>query len=527
MMINLRRLVRYLFIPGVICAIAGLVAGFITQTWSPLYISLLVVGIVLLIIWLGFIFVSAQGFWQRRSTQIGTNAIVATLALIAILCMVNFLAVRYSNRIDFTENQLLTLSSQSQEIVKNLRQPLKVWIFDKDPNKIDRKLLENYRRYSNNFAFEFVDPDLKPGLVEQFNVQSLGDVVIAYGEKKQLVQTLLGFQQREPLSETKLTNAIEKIQRDRTQTIYFLQGHGEYSLTASTTSEEDTLSLAASSLGDKGYQVEPLNLVERRTIPNDASAIAIVGAKRKFFEQEVNALKDYTNRGGSLFIAIDPNTNLGLDSLLKEWGIQIDERIIIDASGQGNLLGYGPATPIVTNYGDHPITSDFTNEFSLYPLARPIGTVQVEGVTAVALLITNDQMWAESDLKAEEIKFDASKDIPGPFDLGVALTRQLNEEIDKNQPKKSESRMVAIGNSTFATDSLFQDPRILNGDIFLNSVQWLASDDEQTLSIRPKEIKNRRINLTPLQAGIIGWMSSVIMPILGLVIAGVTWWRRR
>jgi ABC-type uncharacterized transport system involved in gliding motility auxiliary subunit len=136
-------------------------------------------------------------------------------------------------------------------------------------------------------------------------------------------------------------------------------------------------------------------------------------------------------------------------------------------------------------------------------------------------------MWAESDLKAEEIKFDASKDIPGPFDLGVALTRQLNEEIDKNQPKKSESRMVAIGNSTFATDSLFQDPRILNGDIFLNSVQWLASDDEQTLSIRPKEIKNRRINLTPLQAGIIGWMSSVIMPILGLVIAGVTWWRRR
>jgi ABC-type uncharacterized transport system involved in gliding motility auxiliary subunit len=87
--------------------------------------------------------------------------------------------------------------------------------------------------------------------------------------------------------------------------------------------------------------------------------------------------------------------------------------------------------------------------------------------------------------------------------------------------------MVVIGNSSFATDSLFQDPRVLNGDIFLNSVQWLASDDQQTLSIRPKEAKNRRINLTPLQAGMIGWMSLVIMPLLGLILAGVTWWRRR
>jgi ABC-type uncharacterized transport system involved in gliding motility auxiliary subunit len=531
-MSQLQKGLKFLFIPGLILAIAGIIAHLITQVWSPLYVGLLVAGGIILLIWLVFIFSTAQGFWRKRSTQIGTNAIVATLALIAILGMVNFLAVRYSVRIDLSENQLFTLAPQTQELVRNLRQPLRVLLFDKEPNPRDRELLETYRRYNPNFTFEFVNPDLNPGLAEQLKVKSLGDVYLEYGSKRQLVQTLINFGQKEPLSEIKLSNAIEKIKRDRIETMYFLQGHGEHPLN----NTENGISQAVTSLEEKGYKVEALNLVERSTSPKDASAIVIAGAKRKLFPQEVKLLKDYSDRGGSILLAIDPNINLGLDSLLKEWGIQLDDRIIIDASGRGNLLGYGPATPVITQYGDHPITRDFNSqEFTIYPLARSIGTVKVDGVTAVALMVSDEQMWAESDLESEQVQFDATKDVPGPFDLGVAFTRPVSKTASKAQqtatlqsspspPPKSESRMVAIGNSTFITNSWFEQQ--FNGDIFLNSVQWLASDDEQPLSIRAKEPKNRRITLTPLQAGTLGWML-VIMPLLGLLMAGVTWWRRR
>ncbi|MCU0536136.1 MAG: Gldg family protein [Hydrococcus sp. Prado102] len=549
-MSQLQRVLKFLFIPGLILAIAGIVARLITQVWSPLYIGLLVAGGVILLVWLIFIFSTAQGFWRKRSTQIGTNAIIATLALIAILGMVNFLAVRYSVRIDLSENQLFTLSPQTQELVRNLRQPLRVLLFDKEPNPSDRELLETYRRYNPNFTFEFVNPDVNPGLAEQLNVKSLGDVYLEYGSKRQLVQTLINFGQREPLSEIRLTNAIEKIKRDRTETIYFLQGHGEHPLN----NTENGISQAVTSLEEKGYKVEALNLVERSTIPENASAIVIAGAKRKLFPQEVQLLQDYSDRGGSILLAIDPNINLGLDSLLKEWGIQLDDRIIIDASGRGNLLGYGPATPVITQYGDHPITRDFNSqEFTIYPLARSIGTVKVDGVTAVALMVTDEQMWAESDLESEQIQFDPTKDVPGPFDLGVAFTRSVSKTAKKAEEKatpqsfstpisqpsptpsptpqsspspspKTESRMVAIGNSTFVTNGWFEQQ--FNGDIFLNSVQWLASGDEQPLSIRAKEPKNRRITLTPLQAGTLGWML-IIVPLFGLIMAGITWWRRR
>jgi len=562
----LKKIFKYLFIPGIILTIAGLVAGLITQTWSPLYVSLIGIGIAILIGWLIFIFSTSQGFWRKRSTQIGTNALIATLSLIAILGLINFLAVRYSTRIDFTENQLFTLSPQSQEIVRNLQQPIKVWVFDGQPNTVDRELLETYRRYNPKFDFEYVDPQIEIGLAKQFNIKSLGDVYLEYGNKRQFVQkTLIDpfNNQREAISEIQLTNAIEKIKRDRTPIVYFLQGHGEHPLT----STEGGLSQAVTSLKDKGYRVETLNLAERSAIPKDANVIVIAGAKRKLFEGEIKALKEFSDKGGSLLLMLDPNTNLGLDSLLKEWGIQLDERVVIDASGNGNVLGYGPATPIITSYGKHPITEDFGNGNSLYPLARPIGTVKVDGITAVALLVTNEKMWAESDVKSQEIQFDPTQDIPGPFDLGVAFTRnsspvakkseekrttevaqKTQQETEKqasptpkpsptnspnNQQKDStppstenlKARMVVFGNSTFATDGWFEQQ--LNGDVFLNSVQWLANEEEQPLSIRPKEAKNRRIMLTPLQAGILSWMSLVIMPLLGLIIAGITWWKRR
>jgi ABC-type uncharacterized transport system involved in gliding motility auxiliary subunit len=85
--------------------------------------------------------------------------------------------------------------------------------------------------------------------------------------------------------------------------------------------------------------------------------------------------------------------------------------------------------------------------------------------------------------------------------------------------------MVVIGNSTFATNQWFGLQ--LNGDVFLNSVQWLAETNEQPLSIRPKEPQKRRIILNGLQASLISWLSLVIFPLLGISLAIATWWRRR
>jgi ABC-type uncharacterized transport system involved in gliding motility auxiliary subunit len=47
------------------------------------------------------------------------------------------------------------------------------------------------------------------------------------------------------------------------------------------------------------------------------------------------------------------------------------------------------------------------------------------------------------------------------------------------------------------------------------------------LSIRPKEQKKRRINLTAGQAKTVGWLALAIVPFMGFAIAAIIWWLRR
>lgn len=522
---------EYIFWLGPVLTIMGLVAGLVSDVWLPVPLALLIAGIAVIGLWL-FMGSSTQKFWGHRAIQVSTNALVATLAMLGILALINFLGVRHAVRVDLTENQLFTLSPESQQVVRSLRQPVKVWVFDRNQNPEERQLLENYQRYGPQFNFEFVDPQLKPGLAQKFGVKSSGQVYLESGTKRQLIQT---FQQGEPLSEVKLTNGIQQITSDRKDKIYLLQGHGEHPLDAVA----GGLSQAVSTLKDKNYTTEALNLAERSEIPKDAAVVIVAGPKRALFEAEVKALRDYLSSGGSLLVMVDPNTNPELEGLLNAWGVQLDDRLAIDASGKGSVVGLGAATPLITRYGQHPITKDFGNGNSFYPLARPLEIKPVPGIEQTPLLLTDDKSWAESNPESQQLEFNADSDRPGPLTLGVALKRKVNSKPPETKPtpspqasatpksgkKSDEAQLVVLGNSDFATDGLFEQQ--LNGDVFLNSISWLSKRDEQTISIRPKETKNRRINMTPVQAQVVSWTALLIVPLIGFATAGVMWWRRR
>ena len=512
---------KYLFWLGPFLILMGLSAGVVSGIWGQLPLGLLISGIVLSGLWLLFQ-AYTNNWWNRRSTQAGTNALVATLSVLVILGFVNFLATRYTTRIDYTETGIFTLAPESKQLVRNLSQPVKVWVFDKDRNSQDRELLENYRRQGSQFSFEYVDPQAQPGLAQQFGVKQFGDVYIEAGKQRRLVQTL---NPQERLSEVQLTTKLQQVTSDRTQSVYFLQGHGENSISG----EQGGLSVAIAALRDKNFTNKPLNLLQQSSVPKDANAIVVAGPKRPLLAPEVKALSTYLNSGGNLMVMIDPNTDPGLDSLLQNWGISFDKRLIVDP--QGAALGLGPAVPVVTNYGQHPITKDFGNGFSFYRGARPIDTKPVAGVQATPILITSPESWAESDLNNQEVQFNPESDRQGPLTLGIALTRKVaaasnsNAKTQKSSPSPNEAKLVAIGSSAFALNGLFEQQ--LNGDVFLNSVSWLSNSDQQLLSIRPKEPKNRRLNLTPPQVNLLGWTALAIVPLIGFAGAGILWWLRR
>jgi ABC-type uncharacterized transport system involved in gliding motility auxiliary subunit len=571
---------KFLTWPGLACATAGLVAGSLSG-WQLLPTALMIFGIGLLLLGLSFTGQTAGAFWQQRSTQSGTNAVVATIAVLVILGLVNFLAVQNVGRYDLTETRLFTLAPATQQVVQSLEDPVRVVVFDSVQNPQDVQLLESYRQESDNFDFEYIDPFANPRLAETFGATQPGMVFLEVGSDRRFLQTIgttadaqaLGTAQ--PLSEQDLTNALAQVMSDLTLTVYFVQGHGEPPIDGS----EAGFLEAVQGLTDQNYQVEPLNLVDVETVPPDANVVVVAGPTQDFFPAEVAALETYLSGGGGVLLMLDPRLDGGLNSLLDDWGVILDDRLVLDTSGAGQFVGLGPAAPIVTTYGDHPITQDFGDGRSFFPLARPVDGRELPDTETSPLLLTNPQSRAEAITDEGDLTFDPNAPPEGPYVLGLALSREAEEspvdvpdadgaaaeedtedeelsdedvtadaetnaadaeadqadvaaddtaaltEPNAEENQAEESRLVVIGNSTFAVDGSFNQQ--LNGDVFLNSVNWLGQEADATLSIRPKAMTDRRLQMTGQQAWGLGIFSLLVLPLTGVALAILMALRRR
>ena len=596
---TLAKYLKYTLLFAAPCLIIiGLSSGYVLLEWGPIPVGFIIAGIVCFLLWLIFQDRSGSGFWGKRSTEAGANAFISTIAILIILGLINFFGVRYSYQIDLTENQQFSLAPNTQQVVRNLPSQVKVLVFTQTPDAQTRELLGKYRRISNDkLSIEFVNPYEQPTLANKFEVKNVGDVYVASsdGELREFVQSV---NQQTPLVEEQLTNGLLRLTSDRRK-VYFLQGHGERSLDP----RGGSISQAVNSLQAQNIATAPINLIESKTIPEDATLLAIIGPERALAPGEIQEIKAYLNRGGHLLLAIDPKTDPGLNSLLEEWGVTLDQTLAIDGTGNGQAFGLGPAAPLITNYGNHPITRDFGNGVSFYPLARPIQFKEIEGIEATPFLITNEPSWAESEPDNPTLSFDAQKDRSGPLYLGVALvrgdrtiatatpetatpaetetatpaetetaetetetletetpetetetetletetetpetpaetetaetetpetpaeteTQPTNQQPTTTNQTLPEARMVVLGNSEFTINGLFELQ--LNGDVFLNSVNWLTGQEEELLSIRPQTITNRRIVMTPIERRFVE-LSLILLPIIGFGAAFGLWLKR-
>ncbi len=501
----------------------GLLVGSALTGWTAVPLSLMATGLALVVVW-GFTHrQEVSVFLGLRSTQTNANILVAVVAMAVILVLANVVAARYDLRLDLTEEGLFTLSPQTRQLVQGLAQPVKVWVVTTAPDPNLQEQLERYRRLNpDRFQFAFVDPNRDPLTVQRLQVTQNNTLVVEAGNSRQQLP-----QPPAPELESKLTPVLAKVINRGEVVAYFVQGHGEVGLEARE--GIPTLAQAVAALGQEGYRVEPLNLVQSE-IPEEADVLVLAGPQRALFPGEVEKLQDYLAKGGRLLLLIGPRVDAGLDPLLEEWGVVLGDDILIEVSSVSQLLGTGPAVALVTTYGDHPITAPLAEQrlMTLFPLARSVDTEAREGIQATPLLRTGPQSWGETspDLEAGPLQFDPDQDKPGPLTLGVALTRQVegDQNNSETQEAPTEARLVVIGNVNFALDGNLRQQG--NRDLFLNTLNWLTERTEQ-ISIRPKSITDRRLTLTGQNFRWLVLGSTVLLPVAALGAGAVLWWQRR
>ena len=449
-------------------------------------------------------------FFSRRSSKLGTNTAILTLAVLAILVFVNFVGFRHHKRFDLTTEKLYTLSDQTRKIVAGLPNEVTIVHFSKAPDPSTDDLLNEYANLGPHVKYQAVDPEQKPEVAKQYGVTRQGELIAASGGHIERIESGM----RGQVTEEDVTTALIKLSRAKSKTVCFVTGHGEKSLsdTAGT-----GYSGAEAGLKKESYSDKSINLISENGVPADCDVVVIAGPTQAYLPQEAELVSKYLDGGGKALIEVDPETDPKLGEIFQAWNINVGDNVVIDASGMGQLINAGPGIPLVTDYGASPITKGFSGSMTYFPLARTVSIADKSKTDpeAVELLKTSARSFTTPNLKEKKIKYDPKTDTLGPLSLGVAASRKAGE--------KSE-RLVVIGNSNFASNRAINDYR--NGDLFFNTISWLAQD-ENLISIRPKSPANRRVTMTAAQESAMKWLDLVFFPGIVILSGVYIWWKRR
>ncbi len=515
---------------GVALVFAAVAIRFLKPEFQQYYNGLAIAGLVCTLLYILSQWREIGQSFSGRQARHGSLAAASVLVVLGILIAINYLSTKYNKRWDLTAARQFSLSDQSKKVLQDLKQPVRIRVFarsDDFPRFRDR--LDEYTYNSKQVTTEYIDPEKRPGVAQQYGVTALGTVVFDYQGRTEKVTSD---------AEQELTNGMIKVIQGRQPKVYFTQGHGEKDTASADRSGFNGINGA---LASDNFVVDKVVLAQVTDVPADADVLVIAGPKTDFLGPEIDLLKTYLGRGGKLFVMLDPVLKpdqpqpTGLQALLKDWGIDAANDIVLDVSGMGRLIGTDESVPVAASYPAHPITQDFAL-LTAYPLARSMSPVEggVNGRNAQKLIETGPRSWGESDLKSlsggQPAKMDGT-DKPGPVSLGAAVSGPAtNAPAPKEPPKPGETpkqveaRIVAIGDSDFASNAALGVQG--NRDLFLNAVNWLAQQ-ENLISIRAKDPEDRRITLTADQERRIFYLTVLIVPGL-ILLAGVqTWWRRR
>jgi ABC-type uncharacterized transport system involved in gliding motility auxiliary subunit len=158
-------------------------------------------------------------------------------------------------------------------------------------------------------------------------------------------------------------------------------------------------------------------------------------------------------------------------------------------------------------------------EATAFPLSRSLDTKNADKTSIDKLFQTSQDSFGTPNLNSSSVNPDDPKNKKGPLTLGAAATYN-------NGQQGNNGRFVVVGSSSWIQNNILGSRNFGNRDLFLNTVNWLSSD-EDLISIRPKEPEDRRLTLSLRQMRLLFYSSVIVLPLI-VVGAGLgVWWRRR
>jgi ABC-type uncharacterized transport system involved in gliding motility auxiliary subunit len=447
----------------------------------------------------------------RRMLQLQTAVFVVLFLL--LIGLLGWLGTRYVYEADWTASGRNTLSEASVALLREFPGELRITAWARETPVLRNgitNIVARYQRHYPGIRLEFVNPDREPQLARELGIAD-GELILEYEGREERLREI---------SESALSNAMQRLARAGDRRLLFLAGHGERN--PNGRADHDYLGWAEQ-LRSKGIAVERINLVESPEIPPEAAALVIAAPQSDLLPGETALIADYVDRGGNLLWLVEPSAGLhGLEALAVSLGVRLERGIVVDptVSAVGRML-FGiddPRVALVASYPRHELTREFDRN-TLFPIAGALTIDAPAGWEAVPVLETLSGAWLETGEVIGAVSFDEGEDIPGPLTLGVALSRATGDD-----PESPVQRVFIAADSDFLSNAFLGLAG--NQQLGMNLANWLASDD-RFLDIPVRSAPDSSLEFTPLTTAIIGFGFLLVLPSLLLGSGLLIWYRRR
>lgn len=483
------------------------------------------VGAVLIAIFFATNFKQLGQFASGKSTFFFVSSAVMGVLLLGSLVAVNYIAAKRTKTWDLTHKKIHSLAPQTLSTLAGLKEKVKVVAFlEANHPAYDawEAMLQRYQREApEKFEYTFKDPAKNPDLAKKYEVKAgQMTVVLTRGEGEKESHTAVAYP-----AEQELTNALIKLSQVGEQKVYFLSGHGEWPLEATSREEAATsLTELKKELVQEGYQPEPLNLAGKAELPKDAALLVVAGARMPLGDGEVKAVRKYLDEGGRLLFFSEPDTSPGqeMEKLLAEYGIQLDHGVMADDRLATNSPYIFLTAPQF--YADHEMTRVLkaAQLNLLFRTARGLTVLRdglASGVKADPIVMSSPYAWEEST--PDDHPSPTSGEKTGSIPLVVTSTRATASAANK---RFDEARVVAFGDSEMLVNALFGYEA--NRNLILNALGW-ASNQISKITIRPPDRDISTLDIDKDMMGRIRFVSTDLFPLSLLGIGLAIWFTRR
>ncbi len=513
---------------------------------------------------------------EHKKLKHGFMSTAFTVVFIAVIVLVNVVATalfdRYPITLDLTENNVFSISEESEEYVKKIDMDVLITVFAKEDDFTNLatytrqadEVMKTYCKYNNHISYRYVDIDSNPDVMKNYSGDSISqyDIIVETNPTKDVQRTrkltlidLVKFTDEFNENVAQYGVTVEQMAEQSGSALNFLGYYGGY-VEASNADQAFTsafmtvtdpdpvvvtlltgrdeiadLSYFQTLLTANGYTVNSVD-IGTEEIPEDTDIAVIPAPKTDYLSEELKKLDDFLDNDGQMskqliYVAsVQQEETPNIDEFLADYGIEVGDGVICETYSSNYYSQ--PFQTISSELSDKFMQDVTTSDPKLLIFAsRPVNLLFDEKgkiATEAYVKSTSDAFVRALQTSNGQKQYDETSETLAKGQQNyVAVSSRVSF---KDDAEALYSNVIVLGSEQILGNTYLQYNQYQNREYMLSLLNGITHKTDGVV-IEPKVIEGNLFDLTDSQKNVLKWTFILIIPVIVLVVGTVIWLRRK